>query len=64
MIDKNSRILRDAIRKAEWVEVRWKNGFCGGQFATMDTEFAKDVANAYARMCDRHEHKINTNNHK
>lgn len=58
MIDKNSRIVRDAIRKAERTQVMWWNGESMGTFATLDEEFAKDIANAYARLCDRQEKSI------
>jgi len=61
MTSATDRIIRDAIRTAERVEVIWFSADEDrtiGQFATMDREFAKDVANAYARMCDRWEKNI------
>jgi len=57
MKDKNSRIVRDAIREADRTQIMWWNGESVGSFATMDEEFARDVANAYARLCDRLEEK-------
>lgn len=57
MKDKNSRIVRDAIREADRTQIMWWNGESVGSFATMDDEFARDVANAYARLCDRLEEK-------
>lgn len=33
-------------------------GGAKGTFATMDREFAKDLANAYARLCDRQEARL------
>ena len=53
MKDKNSRIVRDAIREADRTQIMWWNGENMGSFATLDDEFAKDIANAYARLCDR-----------
>ena len=59
MTSATDRIIRDAIRKAERIEVIWRNeGPCQGQFATQDREFAVDLANAYARMCDRQEKRL------
>ena len=57
MKNKNSRIVRDAIREADRTQIMWWNGESIGSFATMDEEFARDVANAYARLCDRLEEK-------
>lgn len=57
MKDKSSRIVRDAIREADRTQIMWWNGESVGSFATMDEEFARDVANAYARLCDRLEEK-------
>lgn len=57
MRNRNDRINRDAMRKADRMQVVWYNGETIGTVATMDREFAKDVANAYARMCDRQEHQ-------
>lgn len=57
MIDKTDRILRDAIRKSEQVKVSWTNGPCQGFIASSDRQFIFDLANAYARMCDRREQK-------
>lgn len=57
MKNKNSRIVRDAIREADRTQIMWWNGESVGSFATMDEEFARDVANAYARLCDRLEEK-------
>ena len=61
MRDRNDRLLRDAIRKADWMEISWRNGVSSGSFTTMDGEFAKDVANAFARYCDRMEQQLNGN---
>lgn len=58
MKNKNSRIVRDAIREADRTQIMWWNGESVGSFATMDEEFARDVANAYARLCDRLEDKV------
>ena len=58
MKDKNSRIVRDAIREADRTQIMWWNGESVGSFATMDEEFARDMANAYARLCDRLEDKV------
>lgn len=55
MIDKTDRILRDAIRKSEQVRFSWTNGPCEGFITTTDRQFIFDMANAYARLCDRRE---------
>lgn len=54
MTNRNDRIVSDAIRQADRLQVIWYNGPSVGQFSSMDAEFVKDVANAYARLCDRH----------
>lgn len=58
MTNKNDRIVRDALRTAERVQIIWYEGGAKGTFATMDREFAKDLANAYARLCDRQEARL------
>lgn len=57
MTNRNERIVRDAIRQADRLQVIWYNGPSVGQFSSMDAEFVKDVANAYARLCDRYDTK-------
>lgn len=57
MTNRNDRITRDAMRKADRMQIVWYVGETIGTIATMDREFAKDVANAYARMCDRMEER-------
>lgn len=58
MIGNDERIVRDAMRKAERIEVIWWNGEAVGSLASMDPEFAKEVAMAYVRLCERQEKRI------
>ena len=55
MKNKNDRIKRDAMRTADRMQVIFYNGPMMTTFATLDREFMKDVANGYARLCDRQE---------
>lgn len=66
MRDRNDRLRRDAMRKADLMRVTWDNGPVSTSMQTMDREFMVDVSNAYARYCDRMEqlndgHKFSEN---
>lgn len=55
MRDPTDRIIRDAIYKADRIELTWHNGETIGHVTSSDHEFAVDMANAFARLCDRRE---------
>ncbi len=55
MKDPTDRKCRDAIWEADKVELSWWNGELMGHLTTSDHEFAVDIANAFARLCDRRE---------
>lgn len=55
MKDPTDRLCRDAIYEADKIELRWYNGESIGSISSADHEFAVDMANAFARLCDRRE---------
>lgn len=55
MTNKNDRITRDAIRKSKKVVIRFGKDGTRVTIPVEDPEFINDIANAYARLCDRKE---------
>ena len=61
MTDPIDRLCRDAIRKCDTMSVSWTNGELTGHLDSVDRDFVMDVANAFARMCDRRERERERN---
>lgn len=58
MRNRNDRIMRDAMRSAKMMEIIFMKDGTRAQWSTMDKEFMTDVANAFARLCDRLERQL------
>lgn len=57
MTNPNDRITRDAIRKSRKVVIRFGKDETRVAMTVEDPEFINDIANAFARHCDREERK-------
>lgn len=63
MRDPIDRTIRDAMRTADSMKIVWANDPMEAEIKTTDREFIHDVANAFARLCDRREKERNRRLH-